>query len=317
MINKVKTGFGLWALVLVVLLLWPASGLAATFNVYVSSYVNQNTLVIEGHAWSAIPVINIWLSIYRDGGAPLQSDSSDGSTAITLRDYSDARLLANGAHTIESRGTFYYSGGSSTLTDTTTVNINFPPTVTIIDPGLVSGDFDIEGTAVFKPVVTGTDLGTLYVAVGNPNPGPTVGFNRTYQDESVNWSWSDLSGSLLSEGDLPLTIYARAQAATGAWSEVVSFTVSAPPVTEKNLGRDCPTQAGNPINFVLGNKFQPEKDLTLNGPGLPLACPGTTTASRTGRVNSGTAGQTAIPCAWNRTRTEWCCTRPTAGPCIL
>ena len=49
---------------------------------------------------------------------------------------------------------------------------------------------------------------------------------------------SDLFGSLLSEGDLPLTIYARAQAATGAWSEVVSFTVSAPPVAEKNLGRD-------------------------------------------------------------------------------
>ena len=67
-----------------------------------------------------------------------------------------------------------------------------------------------------------------------------------------------------------MTIYARAQAATGAWSEVVSFTVSGPLVTEKNLGRDCPTQAGNPINFVLGNKFQPEKDLTLNGPGLPL-----------------------------------------------
>ena len=128
MINKVKTGFGLWALVLVVLLLWPASGLAATFNVYVSSYVNQNTLVIEGHAWSNyVPVNSIYLKIYRDGSF-LNSASSGGSSSIWLRDYSDARLLANGDHTCEARATFYpTSGGSSALTDTTTVNINFPP----------------------------------------------------------------------------------------------------------------------------------------------------------------------------------------------
>jgi hypothetical protein len=223
MINKSKTGLGCWVLVLVVLLLCPALGLAATFNVYVSSYVNQNTLVIQGNAYANTAVNSIWLSIYRDGSF-LGSVNPDSSSAAIYH-YSDATALANGPHEIEARGTFYYTGGSSTLTDTTTVNINFPPTVTIIDPGLVSGDFDIEGTATFKPVVTGTDLGTLYVAVGNPNPGPSVGFNHTYQDESVNWSWSDLSGSLLNKGDLPLTIYARAQAVTGAWSEVVSFTV--------------------------------------------------------------------------------------------
>ena len=264
--NLVKTGW--CGLVLVLVLLGPTWAAAATFNVAVSSYVNQNTLVIQANAWSTTTVNFIWLRIFRDG-TQLDSTTVYSSSAALYKSY-DATALANGAHEIEARGTFYYSGGSSTLTDTTTVNINFPPTVTITDPGPVSGDFDIQGTAVFKPVVSGTDLGTLYVAVNNPNPGPTVGFSRTYQDESVNWSWSDLAGSLLSESDLPLTIYARARAVTGAWSEVVSLTLSSPPVTEKNLGRDCPTQAGNPINFVLGNKFQPERDFSISGPGLPL-----------------------------------------------
>jgi RHS repeat-associated protein len=272
MISKSKSLHGCFVVLLALALLYPGSGLAATFNVAVSSYVNQNTLVIHANAWSSyLPVNSIFLRVYRDGSFLESASSSSGSTSVALYNYSDARLLANGAHEIEAMANFYpTSGGSFTLTDDTTVNINFPPTVTITDPGLVSGDFDIEGTATFKPVMTGSDLGTLYVAVNNPHPGPTVGFNHTYQAESVNWSWSGLSGSLLNESDLPLTIYARARAITGAWSEVVFFTVSGPPVTEKNLGQDCPTQAGNPINFVLGNKFQREKDLTLSGPGLPL-----------------------------------------------
>ena len=265
----VKSLLGYCLLILAIILLVPTLGSAATYNLAVSSYVNQNTLVIQANAYSTISVRSIWLRIYRDGSL-LDYITVSSTSAALYRSY-DATVLANGAHTIEARATFYPTyGTSSTLTKTKTVTINFPPTVTITDPGLVSGDFDIEGTATFKPVMTGTDLGTLYVAVNNPNPGPTVGYSHIYQDQSVNWSWSDLSGSLLNESDLPLTIYARAQAITGAWSEVVSLTVTGPLVTEKNLGRDCPTQAGNPLNFVLGNKFQQEKDLTLNGPGLPL-----------------------------------------------
>ena len=144
---------------LALVLLFPASGLAATLNVAVASYVNQNTLVIQANAYSTISVNSIYLRIYRDGSF-LDSVSVSSTSASMYRSY-DARLLANGAHEIEARATFYYSGGSPTLTDTTTVNINFPPTVTITDPGLVSGDFDIEGTATFKPVMSGSDLGTL------------------------------------------------------------------------------------------------------------------------------------------------------------
>ena len=227
MANKIKAGWRCGMVFVVLVLLGPTWAAAATFNVAVSSYVNQNTLVIQGNAWSTTTVNSIWLRIFRDG-TQLDSTTVSSSSAALYKSY-DATALANGAHEIEARGTFFpTSGGSSTLNDTTTVNINFPPAVAITKPGPVSGDFDIQGTATFKPVMTGTDLGTLYVAVNNPNPGPGVGFNHTYQEESVNWSWSDLSGSLLSKSDLPLTIYARAQAVTGAWSEVVSLTVSPP-----------------------------------------------------------------------------------------
>ena len=186
----------------------------------------------------------------------------------------DAGNYSQGEHTVKAWAVAYNGAVSEVATGT--FSVDNTPSVAVKSPGQVEGTFDITGTATFKKRWSGPE-GTVYVQVDNWNV-----LGKQFEGTGVSWSYCDIgnfrtncfNAANYSEG--VHTIKAWAVAHNGATSPVATGTFEISRVNQaKNLGvcaGSCKerTLAGNPINFSIGNKYQRERDLNLEGPGLPL-----------------------------------------------
>jgi len=153
------------------------------------------------------------------------------------------------------------------------MTIDNTPSVTANSLGQIEGEFDPTGTASFKEYVGGLD-GWVGVSIDS-------GYLRWkgYEGKGVPWKYSEIWGSRLNAGNFTSgshTVDVRGRAHNGALSPWVQKIFRVSPVNDpKNFGTcdgDCQrrTFGGNPINFSIGNKYQREQDLSLDGLGLPL-----------------------------------------------
>lgn len=186
-----------------------------------------------------------------------------------------------------------------------TFNIDNTPDVTVNNLGQVEKQFDLTGTATFKDNPEGAE-GGVYVFIDDSGRMEYAWGSASFEGKNVSWRLSDMrEGQKLDAGSFPRgthRIIAAAQSANRVqkWAEG-TFEIS-PLSDNKNLGAcsgSCKerTLAGNPINFSTGNKYQPEKDLDLQGPGMPF---GFLRHYNSRSTAAGTKGY-----GWTSTFSEW------------
>ncbi|PKN61054.1 MAG: hypothetical protein CVU57_31465, partial [Deltaproteobacteria bacterium HGW-Deltaproteobacteria-15] len=219
----------------------------------------------QGQGWS-----QMWNKSYEGTSVNWKISEMRGGALL------DAGAFPNGEYYSLVKAVAY--NGASTDWIYGSFEIDNTPTVGVSSPGQVEEAFDISGTALFKEHVGGLE-GTVLVGYGPKGQAWSQMWSKSYEGKSVNWTLSEMRGGALlnagafAEGEYDILVKAVAYNGASTGWVYGSFTVSR--VNQaKSLGSSngsCQAAlAGNPINFSIGNKYQKERDLDLEGPGLPL-----------------------------------------------
>ncbi len=175
--------------------------------------VDANGVCIRSHTVNSGSI-----SLFQDRGAFLCLASGNGAASCTKV---EDRGGLNGTHVFSATASDCAGSGSSSYT----LTLDNTPTVTVTGPtGVISGTFDVTGTATFKPTLSATK-GYIYAEVN----GGFIHF-KACLTEICSFSYKDLAGKLYEMGHGgPYTVRLDASGG-GSWaSDQKTFSVDNTP----------------------------------------------------------------------------------------
>jgi len=175
-------------------------------------------------------------------------------------------LNHGGPYKIRIRAT---GGGTTIEQDGAEFYIDKTPAIIPIEPsGKTESPFNIQSQVTFKPTLNVTK-GSIYAYVVYASGTSSFIGSKNCATEECTYNYQEIAGNLYNLNPGNYQIKFRATGG-GATSEVLEpFTIL---TYANNADGPCETKttSKNPINYATGNKFFRQKDLGLDGPGLPL-----------------------------------------------
>ncbi|MBN1187308.1 MAG: hypothetical protein JXB49_33830 [Bacteroidales bacterium] len=167
----------------------------------------------------------IWIDGELQGEKQYEGASINWSYSDITGQMLDSGSFGQGEHTIVVKATA--ENGALSENANGIFIIDNTPFVTLNIPGVVTGNFNITGTADFSENAGGVE-GELHIWIDGVHKGM-----KEYEGTDINWSYSEITGQTLNSDDFAPgehTISVKALSDNGAWSDdtVGSFTVENP-----------------------------------------------------------------------------------------
>ena len=172
------------------------------------------TATFKNHVGGFEGSIRIWIDGVLQGEKQYEGTNINWSYSEIIGQLLDAGGFEQGEHTVAVRAEAV-NGEKSEHVDTTFF-VDNTPFVTVNSPGVVTGSFDITGTATFKNHVGGFE-GSVRIWIDGVSQG-----EKEYEGTNINWSYSEITGQTLESDNFEAdehTISVNARAANNEWSD--------------------------------------------------------------------------------------------------